>query len=89
METLFIGTAEPRPMPPLSLFQRGYEALRQTFCRHDYLPKFEQSRMFMQCSKCQCKTSGWEITGKGPRRRFEGDKRRLILKVKTNESTRT
>ena len=41
----------------------------------------------MRCTSCGHDTPGWELNGRGPRRRFEGDKRhhqlvttRLVLR---------
>lgn len=46
---------------------------------HDSVLHFEGNRVMMRCTSCGHDTPGWEITGKGPRQRFEGDKRRHML----------
>jgi hypothetical protein len=33
----------------------------------------------MRCTSCGHDTPGWELNGKGPRKRFDGDKRRHNL----------
>jgi hypothetical protein len=46
---------------------------------HDSVLHFEQNRVMMRCTSCGHDTPGWEISGKGPRRRFEGDAHRHLL----------
>lgn len=46
---------------------------------HDAVLHFEGKRVMMRCTSCGHDTPGWEITGRGPRRRFEGDARRHLL----------
>jgi hypothetical protein len=56
--------------------------LGQMFCGlrgHDSVLHFEGNRVMMRCTSCGHDTPGWEITGRGPRRRFEGDSRRHLL----------
>ena len=53
--------------------------LGQVFCGmrgHDAVLHFESNRVMMRCTSCGHDTPGWEITGQGPRKRFEGDPRR-------------
>ena len=47
---------------------------------HDAVLHFEGSRVMMRCTSCGHDTPGWEITGQGPRLRYEGDARRHALK---------
>ena len=49
---------------------------------HDAVLHFEGNRVMMRCTSCGHDTPGWEITGRGPRRRFEGDSRRHLLTPK-------
>ncbi len=61
---------------------RAMGRLGQLFCGlrgHDSVLHFEGSRVNMRCTSCGHDTPGWEITGKGPRRRYEGDARRHLL----------
>ena len=54
----------------------------QLFCGlrgHDSVLHFEGNRVNMRCTSCGYDTPGWEITGRGPRRRYEGDARRHLL----------
>jgi hypothetical protein len=46
---------------------------------HDSVLHFEGNRVMMRCTSCGHDTPGWEISGRGPRRRFEGDARRHLL----------
>ena len=46
---------------------------------HDSVLHFEGSRVMMRCTSCGYDTPGWEITGRAPRRRFDGDSRRHLL----------
>jgi hypothetical protein len=51
----------------------------QLFCGlrgHDTVLHFESNRVMMRCTSCGHDTPGWEISGRGPRKRFEGDARR-------------
>lgn len=56
--------------------------LGQLFCGlrgHDSVLHFEGNRVMMRCTSCGYDTPGWEISGRGPRRRFDGDSRRHLL----------
>jgi NAD-dependent SIR2 family protein deacetylase len=56
--------------------------LGQLFCGlrgHDSVLHFEGNRVMMRCTSCGHDTPGWEISGHGPQRRFEGDSRRHLL----------
>jgi hypothetical protein len=46
---------------------------------HDAVLHFEGKRVMMRCTSCGHDSPGWEITGRGPRQRFEGDHRRHVL----------
>ena len=46
---------------------------------HDAILHVEGNRVMMRCSSCGHDTPGWEISGRGPRRRYEGDARRHLL----------
>lgn len=47
---------------------------------HDSVLHFEGSRVMMRCTSCGYDTPGWEIGGRRPRLRFEGDPRRHTIK---------
>jgi hypothetical protein len=67
---------------PSSVVGRAMGWLGQMLCGvrgHDSVLAFEGNRVMMRCTSCGHDTPGWEITGKGPRQRFEGDKRRHVL----------
>lgn len=46
---------------------------------HDSVLHFEGPRVMMRCTSCGHDSPGWEISGRGPRQRFEGDHRRHVL----------
>jgi hypothetical protein len=67
---------------PSSPVARAVGWLGQVLCGmrgHDSVLHFEANRVMMRCTSCGHDTPGWEISGRGPRRRFEGDKRRHAL----------
>ncbi len=65
-----------------SVVVRAMGRVGQLFCGlrgHDSVLHFEGNRVNMRCTSCGHDTPGWEITGRGPRRRYEGDARRHLL----------
>jgi len=46
---------------------------------HDAVLHFEGNRVMMRCTSCGHDSPGWEISGHGPRRRYEGDARRHLI----------
>ena len=46
---------------------------------HDAVLHFEGKRVMMRCTSCWYDTPGWEISERGPRKRFDGDARRHLL----------
>lgn len=46
---------------------------------HDSVLHFEGKRVMMRCTSCGYDTPGWEINGRGPRLRYEGDAHRHLL----------
>src|SRR5262245_39980381 len=48
---------------------------------HDTVLHFEGNRVMMRCTSCGHDTPGWEISGRGPRKRYEGDAHRHLLKT--------
>jgi hypothetical protein len=61
---------------------RAMGRLGQMLCGvrgHDSVLHFEGNRVMMRCTSCGHDTPGWEISGHGPRRRYEGDARRHSL----------
>jgi len=64
------------------VMSRVASRLSQTFCGlsgHDSVMHFEGPRVMMRCTSCGHDTPGWEVSGRGPRRRFEGDAKRHQL----------
>src|SRR5438270_9597350 len=46
---------------------------------HDSVLHFEGNRVMMRCTSCGHDSPGWEISGRAPRRRYEGDRRRHVI----------
>jgi len=64
------------------LVGRMFTRLGQVMCGlhgHDAVLHFEANRVMMRCTSCGHDTPGWEISGQGPRMRYEGDARRHLL----------
>ena len=65
-----------------SVVARTLGRLGQLFCGlrgHDSMLHFAGNRVNMRCTSCGHDTPGWEISGRGPRKRYEGDARRHRL----------
>jgi hypothetical protein len=65
-----------------SFMNRASVRIGQWFCAmrgHDSVLHFEGNRVMMRCTSCGHDSPGWEISGRGPRQRFEGDRRRHVL----------
>jgi hypothetical protein len=65
-----------------ALMSRAVTRFGQLLCGirgHDAVLHFEGKRVMMRCTSCGHDTPGWEISERGPRRRFEGDARRHLL----------
>ena len=58
----------------------GFSRLLCGMRGHDPVMHFEAKRVTMRCTSCGHDSPGWEITDRGPRRRFEGDAQRHLLK---------
>src|SRR4051794_1199149 len=66
----------------VSLFHRLVVRIDQWLCAmrgHDSVLHFEGPRVMMRCTSCGHDSPGWEISGRGPRQRYEGDRRRHVL----------
>jgi NAD-dependent SIR2 family protein deacetylase len=76
------AAAELTPGEDDNVVTRAVTRLGQLVCGlrgHDSVLHFEGNRVNMRCTSCGYDTPGWEITGRGPRRRYEGDARRHLL----------
>lgn len=65
-----------------SLAGRFIGRMGQMMCAlrgHDSVLHFEGKRVMMRCTSCGYDTPGWEINGRGPRLRYEGDADRHLL----------
>lgn len=66
----------------MTLVNRAVGRFGQFLCGlrgHDSVLHFEANRVLMRCTSCGHDSPGWEISGHGPRKRFEGDARRHLL----------
>ena len=66
----------------VTLTARAMTRIGQWICGvrgHDSVLHFEGNRVMMRCTSCGHDSPGWEITGRGPRRRYEGDHRRHAM----------
>ena len=66
----------------VSFLARAAVRVSQWFCAmrgHDSVLHFEGNRVMMRCTSCGHDSPGWEISGHGPRQRYEGDRRRHVL----------
>jgi hypothetical protein len=76
------ATAGVASEPTTGVVRRTMGRLSQLMCGmrgHDSVLHFEGNRVMMRCTSCGHDTPGWEISGRGPRHRFDGDKRRHAL----------
>jgi len=67
---------------PVNVMNRVAVRVGQFLCAmrgHDSVLHFEGNRVMMRCTSCGHDSPGWEISGRGPRQRFEGDHRRHVL----------
>ena len=75
--------ASPRVINPGALVARAIARVGQVLCGiqgHDAVLHFEGKRVMMRCTSCGHDTPGWEISDRAPRKRFDGDARRHLLK---------
>jgi hypothetical protein len=64
------------------ILARALGRVGRLFCAmrgHDPVLHFERNRVMMRCTSCGHDTPGWEISGRQPQRRYEGDARRHLL----------
>ena len=65
-----------------SFLTRAVVRVSQLLCAmrgHDSVLHFEGNRVMMRCTSCGHDSPGWEISGRAPRQRYEGDRRRHML----------
>jgi len=68
--------------PAENLMNRAVSRVSQLLCGlrgHDSVLHFEGKRVMMRCTSCGHDSPGWEVSGRAPRQRFEGDSRRHRL----------
>ena len=65
-----------------TVLSRAVARMGQMLCGfggHDSVLHFEGRRVMMRCTSCGYDTPGWEISGRGPRLRYEGDAHRHTI----------
>ena len=65
-----------------SALNRAIARVGQLLCGlrgHDSVLHFEGKRVMMRCTSCGHDSPGWEVSGRAPRQRYEGDARRHVL----------
>jgi NAD-dependent SIR2 family protein deacetylase len=65
-----------------TLVNRAVWRVNQFLCGlrgHDSVLHFEGKRVNMRCTSCGHDTPGWDVSGRGPQQRYEGDARRHAL----------
>ena len=65
-----------------SVMNRAMARFGQMLCGlrgHDSVLHFEGKRVMMRCTSCGHDSPGWEVSGRAPRQKFEGDSRRHVL----------
>ena len=76
------NTAGIEAQSAANLVNRMMSRVAQTFCSlrgHDSVLHFEGSRVMMRCTSCGHDSPGWETSGRAPRQRYKGDRRRHML----------
>ena len=74
-----------------SFVSRAVGRIGQVLCGmsgHDAVMHFEGKRVMMRCTSCGHDTPGWEIEGRAPRVRYEGDAERHSLSATDRVSFR-
>ena len=65
-----------------TVIARSMARLGQLICGlrgHDAVLHFSSNKVLMRCTSCGHESPGWEVGGRAPRRRFDGDARRHLL----------
>ena len=65
-----------------SAMNRAIARVGQLLCGlrgHDSVLHFEGKRVMMRCTSCGHDSPGWEVTGRAPRQRYDGDARRHAI----------
>lgn len=79
----FVTAAEITYEKASGVMARAMGRLGQVICGlggHDSMLHVEGKRVMMRCTSCGHDTPGWQIDGRAPRKRFDGDARRHALK---------
>jgi hypothetical protein len=80
--TAGVSTGEQDVRAENGAIARAMGRLSQLLCGlggHEAVLHVEGKRVMMRCTSCGHETPGWEISGRGPRRRYEGDASRHLM----------
>jgi hypothetical protein len=80
--TAGVSTGEQDVRAENGAIARAMGRLSQLLCGlggHEAVLHVEGKRVMMRCTSCGHETPGWEISGRGPRRRYEGDTSRHLM----------
>lgn len=75
-------TSVGHPASGTALVAWAFTRLGRLLCGfrgHESLVHFEGKRVMMRCTSCGHDTPGFELSDRGPRRRYDGDARRHHL----------
>ena len=81
-QRLTATTAMETAQSASSVMNRAVARFGQLLCGlrgHDSVLHFEGKRVMMRCTSCGHDSPGWEVSGRAPRQRYEGDARRHVL----------
>jgi hypothetical protein len=79
------AAADVTPQTVAGSVARLIGRLGQVLCGfrgHDSVLHFEGNRVMMRCTSCGHDSPGWEISGRAPRRSYEGDSRRHLISTR-------
>lgn len=71
-----------REATAVTLASRAAARIGQVLCGlrgHETMVHREAKRVMMRCTSCGHDTPGWEISERGPRKRFDGDRQRHLM----------
>jgi hypothetical protein len=80
--TAGVSTGEQDVRSENGAIARTMGRLNQLLCGlggHEAVVHVEGKRVMMRCTSCGHDTPGWEISGRGPRPRYEGDASRHLM----------
>ena len=86
------GMTRERGTQEASFFGRVVESIRQSLCGmggHDSVLHFEKNKVLLRCTSCGYDSPGWDVGHNRPRRVFQGDAQRHLLRPEAMRLRRT